>query len=83
MSINNFQLISSDEPTYWSTDIRKTTNQIDFCIINELYVETTLKNECFEVSLENLPVIVAFGKKIIKITRSLDDERNNKIKITQ
>ena len=75
----NLSPVSTNEPTYWPSDLNKKPDLIDFAIVKGLNTNSLLAKSCFDLSSDHSPVIITL-KSTIKMhqkNRSLYNGKTN------
>jgi hypothetical protein len=63
---NNFNHISTGEPTYWPTDMRKVPDLLDFFVskgVNQYYTDV---QSCLDLSSDHSPIILKVSTRILQ-----------------
>lgn len=63
---NNYQHLSTGEPTYWPTDPNKVPDLLDFYIINGISANYLDVKSSYDVTSDHIPVIATISTTIIK-----------------
>lgn len=58
MNEENFDYVSTGEPTYWPTDLSKTPDLIDFCVMKGIDKNKITTESCLELSSDHSPIII-------------------------
>lgn len=66
MNSNNLNFLSTGEPTYWPTDISKTPDLLDFCVIKGIDKKRCSTTSCADLSSDHSPIIVTIHQSVIK-----------------
>jgi hypothetical protein len=57
----NYRHLSSGEPTYWSTDLNKLPDLLDFCVTKGIHSNFATAKSCFELSSGHSPVLFSLS----------------------
>lgn len=74
---NNCKFISTGEPTYWPSDIKKKPDLIDFCITKNINHNQLSISSCLDLSSDHSPIIVEYFT-ITKVRCSIPSLTNHK-----
>lgn len=66
----NSRFISTGEPTYWPTDIKKRPDLIDFCITKSIKHDHLTIKTSYELSSDHSPVILTYQSTFLLETRN-------------
>ena len=60
----NLTPISTGEPTYWPSDLKKSPDLLDFAIIKSIDPKCLTAKSCLDLSSDHSPVIITFTRQI-------------------
>jgi hypothetical protein len=66
LDLNNFNILSTGEPTYWPTDLNRNPDLLDLFVLNGIgrfYVDVS---SCFDSSSDHTPIIASISTEVIK-----------------
>jgi exonuclease III len=58
MKKNNLHHLSSEQPTYWPSDMAKLPDLLDFCITKGIATQNASVESCLELTSDHTPIIV-------------------------
>jgi hypothetical protein len=53
----HLQHLSTGEPTYWPSDLRKLPDLVDFCVTKGIPPSFAVAQSCFDLSSDHSPVL--------------------------
>lgn len=66
---NNYSSLSTGEPTYWPTDMRKLPDVLDIFVAKGIPYNYLLAESCLDLSSDHSPVIVTLSTTVVLKTR--------------
>ncbi|KAG5347518.1 RTJK polymerase, partial [Acromyrmex charruanus] len=64
LQAENLTPISTGEPTYWPSDLKKSPDLLDFAIIKSIDPKCFIAKSCLDLSSDHSPVIITFTRRI-------------------
>lgn len=68
--IDNLNIVSTREPTYWPTDPAKIPDVLDFAVVKGINEKYFKPKSCYDLSSDHSPVIITVSKNISTTERS-------------
>jgi hypothetical protein len=69
LETNNLTHLSTGEPKYWPTDIKKVPDLIDFCVIKGIPNHCLNANSCLDLSSDHSPVLISLSTTTVENTK--------------
>ncbi|KAG5322722.1 RTJK polymerase, partial [Pseudoatta argentina] len=64
LQAENLTPISTGEPTYWPSDLKKSPDLLDFAIVKSIDPKCFIAKSCLDLSSDHSPIIITFTRRI-------------------